>query len=107
MQKSLVLFIAVGLTAVVSACSYVAKSQDQSGYSLPAIKSSQPCFNYEIDTEVFKRMDINKQIEITIDYPQIKCKNDIAIQMQINEQIKNAALIPYIGVYNLAIYVDL
>ncbi|GLC81717.1 PdaC/SigV domain-containing protein [Lacrimispora brassicae] len=100
MKIKLALCVIMGLIINLSACNNAPKINDQIAYSSSEIKTSlYSGFNYEIDKEVFKRTDTKSQIGINIDYPQIKGINDIMIQTQINEQIKNTALKPYYEIF--------
>jgi hypothetical protein len=72
------------------------KINGQTTHSLAGDKISEISdFNYEIFSDSFMNVDLKKQIDIRINYLQLKGISDTTKQDQINGYIKDTALEPY------------
>ena len=65
-----------------------------------------PNLSYMVDTEIFENIDEDKEIDITIEYPQISGMEDEKKQKRINELLKESAMGPYYDFLNDGGFMD-
>ena len=91
MRKILILCI-IGIIIQLCGCDILFHEKEVFPKNKESISSA---LNHAINTEIFEHIEKDRNIEITVEYPQLSGLSDEEIQHKINALIKDSALDPY------------